>query len=390
MKFCTKCGNKLSDSMKFCNKCGAKVKSVDKDTETNSDTEDTKDKKDIPNSKNNIDKTIILDAPKIKKEINTNINENIKNNFKPLHDSNFNNKEEYLDASFDDDLDENFNDDESYHNEDIDNFKHSNTKKKILISIFTLVAFVIIGTSIYFLRSPLLYKYYYNSALKSSSVTEKLSYYNSALRYSKNDDLLNSIYTTLKSDSDFVDNSSILTNLNTSEKDNLMSKLYVNKATVDFKNKNYTDCDSDLDLATKYGYNKENFSQYDDLQKKLNESKNSSSNDKVDNIYSFTNENPSKFSGNIYDYPYDFIMPYSNSSYLSASDLSKYNKSTLALMRNEIYARHGYVFNTNPFKAYFNSKSWYHPDSSFKGDDSELNDYEVKNVQTIKSVENSK
>ncbi|MDU5651363.1 MAG: zinc ribbon domain-containing protein, partial [Clostridium perfringens] len=31
MKFCTKCGNKLSDSMKFCNKCGAKVKSVDKD-----------------------------------------------------------------------------------------------------------------------------------------------------------------------------------------------------------------------------------------------------------------------------------------------------------------------------------------------------------------------
>ena len=225
MKFCTKCGNKLSDSMKFCNKCGAKVKSVDKDTENNSDTEDTKDKKDIPNSKNNIDKTIILDAPKIKKEINTNINENIKNNFKPLHDSNFNNKEEYLDASFDDDLDENFND-ESYHNEDIDNFKHSNTKKKILISIFTLVAFVIIGTSIYFLRSPLLYKYYYNSALKSSSVTEKLSYYNSALKYSKNDDLLNSIYTTLKSDSDFVDNSSILTNLNTSEKDNLMSKLY--------------------------------------------------------------------------------------------------------------------------------------------------------------------
>ena len=83
-------------------------------------------------------------------------------------------------------------------------------------------------------------------------------------------------------------------------------------------------------------------------------------------------------------------MPYSNSSYLSASDLSKYNKSTLALMRNEIYARHGYMFNTNPFKEYFNSKSWYHPDSSFKGDDSELNDYEIKNVQTIKSVENSK
>ena len=96
--------------------------------------------KDISNSKNNIDKTIILDAPKIKKEINTDINENIKNNLKPIHNSNFNNKEKCLDASFDDDLDENFND-ESCNNENTDNFKHSNTKKKILISIFTISSF---------------------------------------------------------------------------------------------------------------------------------------------------------------------------------------------------------------------------------------------------------
>ena len=65
MKFCTKCGNKLSDSMKFCNKCGAKVKPVDKDTENNSNPEDAKN---ISNIENDIDKTIILDAPKIKKE----------------------------------------------------------------------------------------------------------------------------------------------------------------------------------------------------------------------------------------------------------------------------------------------------------------------------------
>ena len=83
-------------------------------------------------------------------------------------------------------------------------------------------------------------------------------------------------------------------------------------------------------------------------------------------------------------------MPYSNCSYLSTSELYKYNKSTLALIRNEIYARHGYVFNTNPYKDYFNSKSWYYPDSSFKGNDSELNSYEIENVKTIKYVENSK
>lgn len=126
MKFCAKCGNKLSDSMKFCNKCGAKVKPVDKDTENNSNPEDAKN---ISNIENDIDKTIILDAPKIKKEINTDINENIKNNLKPIHNSNFNNKEKCLDASFDDDLDENFND-ESCNNENTDNFKHSNTKKR--------------------------------------------------------------------------------------------------------------------------------------------------------------------------------------------------------------------------------------------------------------------
>ena len=60
MKFCSKCGNKLSDSMKFCNKCGAKVKSVDKDTENNSNPEDAKN---ISNIENNIDKTIPVIQP---------------------------------------------------------------------------------------------------------------------------------------------------------------------------------------------------------------------------------------------------------------------------------------------------------------------------------------
>ena len=59
-------------------------------------------------------------------------------------------------------------------------------------------------------------------------------------------------------------------------------------------------------------------------------------------------------------------------------------------MRNEIYARHGYIFTTEPYKSYFNSKSWYTPDPSFKGDDKELNEYELENVRTIKSVEDSK
>ncbi|WP_241428102.1 YARHG domain-containing protein [Clostridium sp. DJ247] len=33
------------------------------------------------------------------------------------------------------------------------------------------------------------------------------------------------------------------------------------------------------------------------------------------------------------------------------------SKEELALVRNEIFARHGYVFQTDPYKSYFNGKS---------------------------------
>ena len=127
---------------------------------------------------------------------------------------------------------------------------------------------LILGFSIYFFKNPLLYKYYYNAATKASSIDEKIYYYNISLNYSKDEKLLNSLCNTLEEDPDFIETSSLLTNLSESEKNDLISKLYVNKATIDFKNKDYYECDSDLDLATKYGYDKKNFSKYDDLQKK--------------------------------------------------------------------------------------------------------------------------
>lgn len=379
MKYCSECGNKLSDSMNFCNKCGNKIKENSPiNNDENSKEEPPVNLSNINNDtkQKNITNTIRLNSKDIKEK-----------SLKNTNDYKSNNDEKYV---FNNNKNSNFDDDEDYDFDDEEEeIKPNSKKRKFLIGIISFLVIILIGISIYCLKDPILYKYHYNAALNSSSTSKKLSEYNKALEYESNDEILDSIYNTLKLDSDFLNDSSELTNLDKDSKNKLLSKIYVFKANDDFKNGNYEDCSNDLDLATRYGYDRKDFDYYDELVKKLKPKK-TQNNVKVDNTYSYENHNPAKFSGNIYDYPYDYIMPDSDSTYLSASDLSQYNKSTLALIRNEIYARHGYVFNTEPFKSYFNSKSWYTPDPSFKGNDSELNNYEVQNVRTIQSVEKSK
>lgn len=60
------------------------------------------------------------------------------------------------------------------------------------------------------------------------------------------------------------------------------------------------------------------------------------------------------------------------------------SKEKLTLALNEIYARYGLMFNTSSIQKYFNSKDWYVP-SIEPGhfDDSQFNDYERHNVDTI-------
>ncbi|MEK1829325.1 YARHG domain-containing protein [Priestia megaterium] len=80
-----------------------------------------------------------------------------------------------------------------------------------------------------------------------------------------------------------------------------------------------------------------------------------------------------------------YILPDSDSYKLSYSDISSLSSSELRLARNEIYARHGYVFKSKDLQAYFYEKSWYTPDSSFR--DSYLSSVEKYNVDFIKSYE---
>lgn len=82
-----------------------------------------------------------------------------------------------------------------------------------------------------------------------------------------------------------------------------------------------------------------------------------------------------------------YILPESSTEFLTSDDLKDYSKKDLAYIRNEIYAKHGYVFKSDEYNDYFSSKTWYKEDQSFKGNESGLNKYEKENIKLIKSLE---
>ena len=81
----------------------------------------------------------------------------------------------------------------------------------------------------------------------------------------------------------------------------------------------------------------------------------------------------------------NYLIPDSDYSYLTYADIAGFSKSDLRFARNEIYARHGYIFKSEELQNYFNSQYWYYPDSSY--DDSDLSTLEKYNVDFIKSYE---
>lgn len=83
--------------------------------------------------------------------------------------------------------------------------------------------------------------------------------------------------------------------------------------------------------------------------------------------------------------PIDGYLFPSDREYISGSYLYGISKEEVALIRNEIYARHGYIFNTEPYKSYFESKDWYVPNVSFTED--LFNSIEKANKDFIVSYE---
>lgn len=55
----------------------------------------------------------------------------------------------------------------------------------------------------------------------------------------------------------------------------------------------------------------------------------------------------------------DYILPDSDSRVYTYDELSNLSQDELRLAINEIYARHGRIFDAADLQNYFNSKSWY-------------------------------
>ncbi len=91
----------------------------------------------------------------------------------------------------------------------------------------------------------------------------------------------------------------------------------------------------------------------------------------------------------------DYVLPNSQTVLLVESDLSYLSLSELQIARNEIFARHGRMFEDPLLNRWFNSKIWY-KNTSPKYTPSEFNslqpnpfnDVEKENVKTLSSYEN--
>lgn len=84
----------------------------------------------------------------------------------------------------------------------------------------------------------------------------------------------------------------------------------------------------------------------------------------------------------------DYILPDSASRVYTYDELSGLSKDELRLAINEIYARHGRMFDSAEYQNYFNSKSWYN--GTIKPEDfSEdvFNTCEKSNIDLLSSIE---
>ena len=84
----------------------------------------------------------------------------------------------------------------------------------------------------------------------------------------------------------------------------------------------------------------------------------------------------------------DYIIWDSNIRYLTDAEVSALSLQQLNYARNEIYARRGYIFQSQELRDYFGSKYWYYgtiPASQFTA--SVFNSYEQANIELLKKYE---
>ena len=75
--------------------------------------------------------------------------------------------------------------------------------------------------------------------------------------------------------------------------------------------------------------------------------------------------------------------PFTSTRKVTEEDLYYKSAAELRIMRNEIYARNGYIFDNEELHYYFSQKSWYKPEKPYIKE-SEFSEIEKHNIDFIK------
>ncbi len=90
---------------------------------------------------------------------------------------------------------------------------------------------------------------------------------------------------------------------------------------------------------------------------------------------------------NVEDHPV-YLLANSAKEYLVIEDINGLSKADLRLARNEIYARHGFIFGAEDLQGYFSKQSWYTPNPNYTND--LLSEIEHKNIYLIQQEESKR
>lgn len=89
-----------------------------------------------------------------------------------------------------------------------------------------------------------------------------------------------------------------------------------------------------------------------------------------------------------FEYDNEYVIADSNSRYLTEEEIMNLSLQKINYAKNEIYARHGRIFNSPELRNYFSSKSWYCgtiDPANFS--DGLLNNYEIANAGLLAEIE---
>jgi hypothetical protein len=78
------------------------------------------------------------------------------------------------------------------------------------------------------------------------------------------------------------------------------------------------------------------------------------------------------------------------SSKIDSIEISQMTVENLRLLRNEIFARHGYIFKSQELTEYFSKFDWYQPNLTSDQVDEKLSETDRYNISLIKSLESDK